>query len=264
MFHNETWFLGVWAQASQDRLWVFSFFQHKRINDSKNYRLLGVLRFRSCYMFLDMFPLFIFAENQCSYYPYAPCGAHIADPWFDSLRFVAAGVASEVGKCHAELRGERLLLSVFRKFFTSSLQVFCIELFEIAFVECFATSVWYALLLLVFCKFSLCFVPCGDLLTCYARDGARIVFQTCKTEAKWVPKCTTNHTKWTFGRFGRPFGSVSISRPRKSERPRCFLIAFGRQFDDSRCHSGPNWISKGVQQSSFLDINSNKMRKIGS
>ena len=63
--------------------------------------------------------------------------------------FVAAGVASEIEKCHAELRGELWLLSVLRKFSASSLQVFCIEFFaiasveffEIAFVECFATSV---------------------------------------------------------------------------------------------------------------------------
>jgi hypothetical protein len=89
-----------------------------------------------------------------------------------------------------------LLLSVFRKLSDSSLQVFCIEFVEIAFVSGFEASVWYPLLLPVFCNFSrLCFVPCGDLLTCYARDGARIVFKTCKTEAKWVPKCTTNHNK---------------------------------------------------------------------
>ena len=29
--------------------------------------------------------------------------------------------------------------------------------------------------------------------------------KTCKTEAKWVPRCTTNHTKRTLERFGRPF-----------------------------------------------------------
>ena len=89
-----------------------------------------------------------------------------------------------------------MLLVVFRKLSASSLQVFSIEFVEIVSVSGFEASVWYPLLLPVFCKFSaLCFVPCGDLLTCYARDGARIVSQTCKTEAKWVPKCTTNHTK---------------------------------------------------------------------
>ena len=83
-----------------------------------------------------------------------------------------------------------MLLSVFRKLFARSLQVFCIEFVEITFVSVFEASVWYPLLLPMFCKFSsaLCFVPCGDLLTCYARDGARIVSKTCKTEAKWVPK----------------------------------------------------------------------------
>ena len=89
-----------------------------------------------------------------------------------------------------------MFLPVVCKFFASSLQVFCIEFEKIAFVSGFEASVWYPLLLPVFCKFSsaLCFVPCGDLLTCYARDGG-IVSKTCKTEVKWVPKCTTNHAK---------------------------------------------------------------------
>ena len=88
-----------------------------------------------------------------------------------------------------------MLLSVFHKFSASSLQVFCVEFVEIAFVSGFEASVWYPLLLPVFCKFSaLCFVPCGDLLTCYARDGG-IVSKACKTEVKTVHKCTTNHAK---------------------------------------------------------------------
>ena len=104
--------------------------------------------------------------------PYASCGAHTADPIFHSLRWFVVGVTSDIEKCYADLRGERLFLQFVRKLFDSSLQVFCIELFEIAFVECFEIA----------------FV---EVVSC----GARVVSQTCTIEAKWVPKCTINHTK---------------------------------------------------------------------
>ena len=63
------------------------------------------------------------------------------------------------------------------QFSASSLPVLCryfaFQFEKIALVSGFEASVWYPLLLPVFCKFSsaLCFVPCGDLLTCYARGG---------------------------------------------------------------------------------------------
>ena len=65
------------------------------------------------------------------------------------------------------------------------------------------------------------------------------------------------------GAIKRPFGSESISRPRKSERPQYFLGAFGRQFDDFGWYFGPYLIYKGVQKFSSLDINLNKITKNG-
>ena len=105
--------------------------------------------------------------------PDAPCGAQTAATWFCSWRFVVADVVWKIEKWRTTFRGERSLLTVFRKFSASALQVFCFEFVEIVFVSGFEASVWYPLLLPVFCRFSaLYFVPCGDLLTCYARDGA--------------------------------------------------------------------------------------------
>ena len=137
-------------------------------------------------------------------------------------------VVSEIAKCHAEFRGERSLLPVFRKFFASSLQVFCIE-----FV---ALTVLAVPKMLKNDKFQNC-AQNHVAKHCFWPGGSQNLLKSSKCD---------------LGRFRRPLGRRLVQGTQGGKRVTENFQHFGTTWLILGAILHAHWILKGVPKSSFL------------